>query len=126
MSDEATIDFNIGSNEAREFRFRDFDGVLMDLAGSRFVMTLYRGTTRILTKDTAVDLNFVVQNDVTLQLPDGTTTTGDRLLWTPTVDESRLIPPGRLVRAEIERRISGTQEPWGKFMLNGIGGFNLD
>jgi hypothetical protein len=48
------------------------------------------------------------------------------LTWTPSIEESRLVPLGALTTYEVERRIGGTQETWIIGTITGRGGINDD
>ena len=48
------------------------------------------------------------------------------IMWTPTVEESRLIPQGRNTRYEVEVRYAGGQEVYLVGAITGLGGLNDD
>lgn len=60
------------------------------------------------------------------------TTTGalvfdaDALSWTPGLAESRLVPPGRVARYEIEQRADGIETTIFFGSVTGLGGINTD
>lgn len=125
MTCETVIDFPRGDNTEIYFLFLDKANALLDLAGSRFVLTLaWAGGT--LTKDTLDVDGLAIEEDATTTTEEGTTYVGDRLTWYRTVEESRIVPSGNLTEWEVERRIAGAQESWGSGRFNGYGGLTPD
>jgi hypothetical protein len=51
---------------------------------------------------------------------------GSTVTWTPTLEESRLIPEGLIAVYELEKRDSGTQEILISDGIEGMGGYNAD
>lgn len=116
-----------GSNVPLRFVFRDGDGFLIGLAGSRFVMRLITDGQIVLMLDTDVDVaTFYVVFSQTYTPQGGTLITADMLVWARTVEQSRLIQLGALTTWELERWIDDRQEPAGRARFNGLGGDNPD
>jgi hypothetical protein len=102
-----------GTTRPIGWRFKDAAGALFDITGSTFLLSISARGAVIITK-TSGEAGFV------MDVPASTVT------WTPTVDESRLIPEGAIASYELERRISGGQEILVSGPIEGMGGINAD
>jgi hypothetical protein len=103
-----------GNNPQQVFRFRDAEGLFV-LTDERFILTVtYRGAL-ILKKDTATSgSSFAIDTDAST------------LTWSPTVDETRMLPLGRVAKWELEKWKDGVQVTLLAGALIVSGGDNVD
>lgn len=87
---------------------------IFDLTGSVVWLTVFLADEQLIALNT--------DDDATLTFD---ITTG-RVSWSPTLDESRLVPRGRKADYELERRMAGAQEPLAAGFVIALGGHNLD
>lgn len=103
-----------GNNSPVAWRFKNADGSLFDLTGSRLILTIFWRGQRKITKDSSVDAAFVVDLVTSIAT------------WTPTVAETRSIPLGSLAEYELERWIGAEQKTLVAGNVMAQGGKNID
>lgn len=116
MADTYDLTIKRGNNVPIAWRGKDGTGAVLPLAGSRFILTIACGGSNLTTirKDSQTDAGLVVD------------LTANTVTWTPTLEESRLIPLGKVSPYELERRIGGSQRTWCEGRITGVGGLGDD
>lgn len=104
-----------GTNEAQEWAFtNEADNTPFDLTGFTVrLRVLVRGTA-VITLQSGTDTNLVVS------------AANGLVTWTPTIEESRLIPRGERATYELERRATGVERPLCAGRMRGLAGDNDD
>lgn len=105
------FDLDRGTNVAAvRWDFVDAEGVPLPLTGDVVLTLSWPGDG--LAKDSAE--------------ADGLAVGATYAIWTPTVAESRRVPPGKVTRYEIEHREGGEQRRLGGGWITGLGGLDAD
>lgn len=121
-----TYDFSIvlGTTTPFRVRFKNSDGaeppVLTNIDFDSAHLSIYNGTKPVADKlilrlETGVDAEFVISDALEAEVT-----------WTPTPEQSRLIPVGEKAHYELEIRNGASQEVYLMGTITGIGGLNDD
>lgn len=112
--DDVKVSVWRGTNDAQGWEFKTEAGGIFPLVGNEIRLRVFVDGAAVITLSTDDDDHLVLDTDL------------GRLTWTPTIEESRLVPNGSLAQYEIERRIGGVERPLCAGVLEGVGGLNDD